>query len=505
LAKSIESFFLILGDNLFPLDQVAFSKKTPLLMIEDHGLCTHYRYHKHKIIFFLSSMREYARQLSKARYSITYLDAEHDLFKKPFVKKLDWFLKENKKVSQIETYQINDSFFRKIMDEFVKKNALKWVEHPSPMFLTPPDLFKDYIKKGKRPFMMTFYQRQRKQLNLLLDKKGEPVGGRWSFDTENRKKYPKNIMLPLPPKPQSSDVIKKVSQQVDRHFKTHPGLAEQFWLPTTRSQAQDVLKDFVKNKFQNFGPYEDAIRSDDVFGYHSQLSMLINNGLLTPNEVIDYVIIEFERKNLPIESVEGFVRQVVGWREFMKGIYDHFEQKMWEDNYWGHMRSFTLSWYEGATGLPPLDDSIRKLQQYGYAHHIERLMVQSNIMLLCEIHPREVYRWFMEMYVDSADWVMMGNVFGMGQMSEGGIFATKPYICGSNYLLKMSDYKKADWCDTLDGLYWRFIDKHKNKFNKNPRMSMMVKMRERIEPKRWRHIQSCANDFLSEHTLVKEA
>lgn len=227
---------------------------------------------------------------------------------------------------------------------------------------------------------------------------------------------------------------------------------------------------------------------------------MLNNGLILPDELVETLIEKAGKKKILIASVEGYVRQVIGWREFVKGIYDNFERKMEEGNFWKHNNKLTQAWYEGSTGIPPLDDSIQKAKTYGYTHHIERLMVLSNMMLLCEIHPKEVHRWFMEMFVDSADWVMAANVYGMGQMSEGGIFATKPYICGSNYILKMSDYKKGDWCDVMDGLYWRFVDKNRSFFAKNPRMSMMVKMLDKTDKNRKKSIFESANRFIAEMT-----
>ena len=177
-------------------------------------------------------------------------------------------------------------------------------------------------------------------------------------------------------------------------------------------------------------------------------------------------------KNIPMNSLEGYVRQVIGWREFIRGIYHNFDEVQSKSNFWNHKRKLNENWYTGNTGIPPLDDAIKKANRFGYCHHIERLMIISNIMLLSQIHPQEVFKWFMEMFVDSSDWVMGPNVYGMAQFSDGGIFATKPYICGSNYLLKMSNYKKGDWCNEVDGLYWGFINNNRDFFAKNPRMSL---------------------------------
>ncbi len=228
------------------------------------------------------------------------------------------------------------------------------------------------------------------------------------------------------------------------------------------------------------------------------LSPYLNIGLLTPAEVIDAVLAK--AADAPIQSVEGFVRQVIGWREFIRGIYREYSDEQENRNFWRHQREMTADWYTGNTGIAPLDDTIRTAQSLGWTHHIPRLMVLGNLMTLCEIHPRSAHRYFMEMFIDSSEWVMGPNVYGMALFSDGGIFATKPYICGSNYLLKMSDYSRGEWCDTVDGLYWRFIDKHRNFFSANPRLSLMPKALDRLNAERREHIFGKAEGFLGSFT-----
>ena len=228
------------------------------------------------------------------------------------------------------------------------------------------------------------------------------------------------------------------------------------------------------------------------------LSPALNLGLITPDEVIERVLSASERAPLP--SIEGFVRQVIGWREFIRGIDRQFGDEQSERNFFGHHRRLTDSWYQAKTGIPPLDGAIRHVVEYGFTHHIERLMILSNLMLLCQVHPQEVYRWFMEMFVDSSDWVMGPNVYGMGQFSDGGIFATKPYVCGSNYMLKMSDYTSGDWTLAVDGLYWGFVDRNRAYYVKNPRSSLAVKQFDKIPKPRQQALQAAAEEFLAAHT-----
>ena len=195
--------------------------------------------------------------------------------------------------------------------------------------------------------------------------------------------------------------------------------------------------------------------------------------------------------------MEGFVRQIIGWREYVRGLYHTLDMR---GNHFGHTGKLTKHWYDGTTGIEPLDDCIRRVNRIGYTHHIERLMVVGNIMLLSGIHPDEVHRWFMEMYIDSSDWVMIPNVFGMATFADGGIMSTKPYTCSSNYILKMSNYKKGDWCNIVDGLYWRFVEKNRSLYEKNIRLSFQLRLLERMDPDRKQMIFNKAERFISENT-----
>ena len=200
-------------------------------------------------------------------------------------------------------------------------------------------------------------------------------------------------------------------------------------------------------------------------------------------------------EKVPLNSCEGFIRQIIGWREFIRGIYQHYSEKQEASNHFNHHKKLTALWYKGDTGIAPLDDVINKVLKYGYAHHIERLMVVGSLMLLLEVDPQEAHAWFMEMFIDSSDWVMGPNVYGMALFSDGGLFATKPYICGSNYYRKMAGYKEGDWFDGVDGLYWTFIKKNKETFARNPRMSMMVRTLEKIPAARMKQLESAAQQL----------
>ncbi len=494
----------ILGDQLFPKTYLNSFKSKKILMVEDRELCTHFRYHKLKLVYFLSAMRHYYEAIDKRKFDVEYHPLDQLKKKSKSNKKLaptgfehsiTQFIKKNK-ITQIESFEINDTFFREKLKKIFRRLKIDWLVYPTPMFVTSRTDFSKYLEKQKRPFMKTFYEERRKETGVLM-KNAKPVQGKFSFDQENRKKLPKKIEIPEPPLPSIDKTTKEVIQLVNEIFPNHPGNTEQIWFSVDRKGALEALKRFIGKKLDSFGNYQDALSERSPFLFHSILSPYLNSGLLTPAEVIKEVEKAFNSKKIPINSAEGYLRQVLGWREFLKGIYDHYENKMEKENFWNHKRHLKSCWYTGDTGLPPVDYCIKKANKYAYCHHIERLMVLSNVMNLCEISPKEVYRWFMELFIDSADWVMMPNVYGMGLMSVGPLFATKPYVSGSNYILKMSHYSKNEvWTDIWDGLYWRFIDKNQNYFKSNPRMSMMLSHLKKMDLKKKKRLLDKATTFI---------
>jgi len=492
---------LVLGNCLFPNhDKLTPDVSTLFFMAEDAGLCTHFTYHKHKLVLFLSAMRSHA-DLLRATYDLVYKELDVLNQELSYEEKLAQTLASHPEINEMITYDIEDHFFEKRIRAFCKAKGLKLTIVDSPAFINSKADLKAYIDSTKKPFMQVFYKQQRKKLGILMEPNGSsPLNGKWSFDEDNRKKLPKGIAIPDQPKLTATHHTKEVSKLVEELFPNHPGSTENFHWATTRVQVLQLLEVFLKERFQNFGPYEDAIHSDEVFIFHSVLSPYINMGLITPTEVTQRALEHYQKYDTHYPSVEGFVRQIIGWREFMRGIYHEYDEQL-NKNYFNHTRKMKPCWYDGSTGVPPLDDAIKKVNQHGYSHHIDRLMVLGNIMLLCELHPDEVYKWFMEMYVDSADWVMAPNVYGMSQFADGGIFATKPYIGGANYIKKMSNYGKGDWEDIVNGLYWRFIEENLETFATNQRMSMMVATLRKMNPDKKEKIFKAANKFINHVTI----
>ena len=495
------NLLLILGNQLFPLEYIKKTKVKKIFMAEDFSLTTYQKHHKLKILMFLWSMRQYRDQLVKNGFIVYYNSINDKNFRDTYENKLLKILKDEK-VRTISYFEIEDHFFEDRFNKFVSDNNLETKLFQSPMFLNSRSQFVEFAKTQKSLIKMaSFYQKMRIKMSILIDNNKKPIGGKWSFDEENRKKISGKIKIPKVPINTEDQRINNLKHKINVLFRDHPGSADYLWMPTNREEALKWMEIFFQNKFHDFGTYEDAIIDNNNFLYHSALSPIINMGLLTPKEIVEKAI-NFSKKNsIPLNSLEGFIRQIIGWREFIRGIYHYKGKEEKKLNFWQHNRKLTKDWYEGTTGIKPLDDVINDCLKYGYTHHIPRLMIVCNIMNLSRIHPDEIYKWFMEMFVDSSDWVMVPNVYGMGTFADGGIFATKPYSCGSNYILKMSNYKKDEWCDIVDGLYWKFMSDNLSFFKTNPRLSILVKSVERMNEDRKNMIFEKATNFIDNKTI----
>ena len=368
---------------------------------------------------------------------------------------------------------------------------------PTPMLLTPQEVVSDFFASGKKTLMGRFYEMQRRRMNLLVDADGAPVGGRWSFDADNRKKLPKAIVVPDRPIQAETALVREARRSLTDEGLGGLGQSDGFAYPVTHEDAASWLQDFLDQRLPQFGAYEDAISQHHAVMWHSVLTPMLNIGLLTPQQVVDQTLRRAEAGDVPLNSLEGFLRQIVGWREFIAVMYRRHGVTMRTGNFWGFEdRPIPSAFYTASTGLAPIDDAITHALETGYCHHIERLMLIGNVMQLCGFHPNRVYTWFMEMFIDAYDWVMVPNVYGMSQFADGGIFATKPYLSGSNYVRKMSDYRKGPWCEIWDGLFWSFIKRHEGFFRGQYRLAMMARNLDRMTPETLQGHQAKASQFL---------
>lgn len=438
---------LLLPNQLFKTHDIKYDK---IILYEHPKFFTKFKYHKSKLVFLRASMKSYYDSL-KSKNNISYID---------FNEKLN--IKDD-----IIIYDPTDFEILKDIINYCKSHKLKLDILDNKLFLLSLDEIDEYINTTKKPyFNATFYKWIRIKKNILI-KNNKPIGGQWSFDKYNRLPFNNNY---------HEDNIKFINNKyideattyINTYFKNNYGEINIF-LPINHEDAYKYYQHFITKKLSNFGKYEDAISSEVIIGYHSSISGLLNIGLLDVNDVIQMA--SKKKDSINIESLEGFIRQIVSWREYVRMLYVKEHNKFITMNFFNHHNKLNKNWYNGNTGLLPVDNVIKKALTISYAHHIERLMIIGNIMLLMMISPKEVYKWFIELIsIDAYEWVMEPNIYGMSQHSVGDLMMNRPYFSSSNYIIKMSNYKKNknnDWWFIWDSLYYNFINKHKNYLIKN--------------------------------------
>ena len=485
---------LVFPDQLY-LHNPAIDKNRKVYLLQDSLYFNDFQYpikfHKQKILLHLLSTKNYCELLLSKGFDcslIEYRNINQSFYSQFF---------NTNNIKKIHYCDLNDYTLSQRIIEGSTKEDVANIIYDSPGFLLKKEKVNSIFNKNKKHSMANFYQNQRKYFNILIDKEGKPIGGKWSFDEENRKKLPRGIELPKNLKfSYNKNDFSYALNIVKEHFEDNPGDISTFNYPITHSQALKSFKYFLEKKIHLFGDYEDAISKNDTFIFHSILTPYLNIGLITPKEVIE-ITLEYAKKNdVRLNSLEGFIRQVIGWREFIRGVYNKDGVKQRKSNFWNFKNNLPDSFYSASTGIEPVDDSINKVLNNAYCHHIERLMILGNFMVLIEVNPRQVYKWFMEFFIDGYDWVMVPNVFGMSQFADGGIMSTKPYISGSNYLLKMSNYKKGDWCDIWDSLFWRFINKNNDFFSRNFRMKMLLSIYSKKSNEEKERLEKVSKSFL---------
>ncbi|MEM9584645.1 MAG: cryptochrome/photolyase family protein [Pseudomonadota bacterium] len=436
------------------------------------------KFHKQKLWLHRASMAQYAERLKKSGHQVELIPYVHDTgLMAQTVKGL-----AADGITEIVLVDPVDQIAMRRLRNAAEQAGVEVIVFDTPGFLNTAEDNARWAEGRKRWFMAEYYKSQRRRLDVMMEG-DDPVGGQWSFDEDNRKKVPKKLLSQIPEIPilARSEIDKNARETVERDFPDAHGTLDDLIYPTTHEDARDWLDDFLHRRFAEFGPYEDAIVEGESWLWHSVLTPALNIGLLTPRDILDGALAHADKHDIPVNSLEGFIRQIIGWREFMRATYEDLGVKMRTTNHWNHTRKIPASFYDGTTGIDPIDDVIKRILKTGYCHHIERLMVLGGFMFLCEFDPDEVYRWFMEMFIDSYDWVMVPNTYAMSQHADGGQITTKPYFSGSNYVRKMSHWPKGDWAEIWDGLYWRFIFKHKDALGSNPRWAMMCRTADRMK------------------------
>ena len=463
---------LIFPHQLFK-DTDYLDKSQPIFLVEEFLFFKQYKFHKQKIALHRATMKFYEEYLTKQKFKVEYIESTSPLSD---VRKLIKHL-EKEKFGKILITDVCDNW----LEKRIKETKLELEILDGPLFINTKEDLKEYFNDKKSYHQTDFYKQQRISRNILM-KAGKPIGGKWTFDTENRKKYPKNKKAPSIHFPESNTYYEEAKKYTEKNFSKNYGNLTSYQLyPVNFEEAENWLNQFLDLRFADFGVYEDSIVEHEHFLHHSVLSPLLNIGLLTAENVLEKAVDYADEFDIPINSLEGFVRQILGWREFVRGIYLYEGTFQRNKNYWKHNNPLPKSFYTAKTDIKPIDSTILKILETGYAHHIERLMIFANLMNLLKLNPDEVYQWFMEMFIDSYDWVMVPNVYGMSSFSDGGKMSTKPYISGSNYIKKMSDYADGDWTEKWDALFWNFVNDNRIFFETNPRLGMMLRTLDKMK------------------------
>ncbi len=449
-----------------------------MYLVEEPLFISEYGTHRQKMLLHRLSLQAYKNELEQAGFMVHYKEYTPGATTTSILTEIC-----TEGVTTMHIVDTTDNYLERRITTTATTAGFTRVGYESPLFILCKAEATLRFEKSKK-FMKKFYEQLRRDKNILMEGT-KPLGGQFSFDSANQAKLPKQIALPADIRWLENAEVTKAQEWLTGITSEQYGEAR-VWVPYTRVAAKNFLKEFLADRFEHFGTYEDAITTRHQRLFHSTLSPLINIGLLSPLEVVEAAIAYAAKNKTPLNSLEGFVRQIIGWREFIRASYEVDGTNMRNQNFFNHTRTLPSEFWTDSTTILPLDISIKSALTYGYNHHIERLMVLGNFMLLSEIHPTDVYRWFMAMYVDAYDWVMVPNVYGMSQFSDGGSFATKPYISGSSYLQKMSDYPKAvaadeDWEELWTALYWNFIDTHQKFFLTNFRLSMMPRLLAKME------------------------
>ncbi len=478
----------ILGDQLTH-EHPALATREPgearVLMIEAKARGAVERYHQIKLVLVYSAMRHFAADLRDKGWEVDYrtLEEGHD-----FQSGLRAHLDESG-ADAIEMAEPNSFAETDAVTMLAAQCGVPIALLPTTQFLLPRQDFLDWADGRKRLLMEQHYRRMRERFGWLMREDGTPVGGAWNFDAHNRATHAawRRDQEPRPdtrPHEDPDSVTREVIAMVEREFADHPGRAADFWLPVDRNGALRWLEVFIRERLPRFGTFEDLMSEGEPFLFHSVLSPLINLGLLTPRECDEATVAAYDRGDAPINAVEGYVRQIVGWREFINGVYWLRGPEYASLNGLGAERPLPAWCYTADTPMHCLHEVITQTLDLGWDHHIQRLMVLGNFFLLAGIRPQDALRWFLEMYVDAFDWVMPPNVIGMSLHADGGFMATKPYAASSAYINKMSNYcdgcvfdpkaKTGEDACPFNYLYWDFIGRHEQQFAKNPRMNMIV-------------------------------
>ena len=498
---TLRNLVLVLGDQLDECSSafIGFDpKQDAIWMAEVEEESTHVISSKQRITLFLSAMRHFAKSLQAKQWPVLYtaLDSPQNAGSLTGELEKTILLQKPQRLIMVTP---GESRILINLQTFAAKYQLTLDIREDSHFLCTTDAFKKHISGRKQIRLEFFYREMRHKTGFLMDGKN-PIGNKWNFDTENRSSFGKQgpKALPQPSRFAPDEITQNVMQLVDKKFLHHPGSISTFSWPVTRAQAITALTEFIEHRLPFFGQYQDAMWEGEVWLYHSHLSCALNTKLLNPKEVLDKAQEAYLRGHAPIEAVEGFIRQILGWREYVRGIYWAYMPEYIDRNAMHATAKLPAFFWSGKTDMACLRDAIELTLKHGYAHHIQRLMVTGLYALLLGVSPKEVHAWYLGVYVDAVEWVEVPNTIGMSQYADGGLMASKPYIASGKYIDRMSNHCKGCKFNPAEStgekacpfttLYWDYLNKHSETLAKNPRMVMQLKNLHRLSAEKLEEI-----------------
>jgi deoxyribodipyrimidine photolyase-related protein len=478
-----------------------------VLMAEVADECTYVRHHPKKITFVLSAMRHFAETLRKKGTRVDYRTLAETENSGSLRGELARAVQRHRPARVVVT---EPGEWR------VREDILAWerdlgvpVEiRDDDRFLASRGFFASWAAGRKSLRMEYFYREMRRKTGLLLDDSGEPLGGTWNLDAENRKRLPDDLRPPEPVRCHPDPITREVMELVRSRFDSHFGDLDPFWFAVTRSDAEKAFGHFVATALPFFGDYQDAMKQGEKTLYHAVISLYLNVGLLDPLAVCRHVDREYRKGRVALNAAEGFIRQIIGWREYMRGIYWLKMPDYAETNYFGARRALPDFYWTGETDMNCLRQCITQTREDAYAHHIQRLMVTGNFALLAGIAPKAVCEWYLSVYADAFEWVELPNTHGMALFADGGILSSKPYAASGKYIARMSDYcrhcrynvgtaEEPGACP-FNVLYWNFLDANRDKLATNPRLAMIYRTLNNMPPARLDAIRKQARQLLDD-------
>ncbi len=512
LSLATRNLILVLGDQLTPsLSSLAAGDPAldRVLMAELHDEATYVRHHKKKIAFVFSAMRHFAQELRSLGWRVDYVTLDGADNQGSFSAQVAHAIAAHAP----EQIMVTDAGEWRVSQMFAGWSAglnISVIVLPDTRFIASIPEFLGWAEGRKQLRMEYFYRDMRRKTGLLMDKDNngddQPAGGKWNYDAENRKPAGADLFMPIPKATTPDTITQDVLTLVAARYGNHFGDLEPFWYAVTREGAQAAFTAFVKNALPQFGDYQDAMLTGEPFLYHSLVAQYLNCGLLDPLTMCQEVEAAYRAGHVPLNAAEGYIRQVIGWREYVRGIYWLKMPGYEHSNFFGHSRALPSFYWTAQTDMACIRSAVTQTKEQAYAHHIQRLMVTGNFAMLAGIDPHELHEWYLSVYADAYEWVELPNTVGMSQFADGGVLASKPYAASGAYINRMSNYCSGCRYDVkqrtgakacpFNALYWDFISRHRDKIGNNPRMAQMVRTYDKFAEEEQTRITASAAAFL---------